>query len=111
MQKDDAQIQAPNVPTVEPAGSGSAQKVQNNHGGGVHSGGAKADGGGKSVLSEVVKKIKEAENVLVALSSDPSVDEMAAAIGLSLLIESIEKHATAIYSGQSEEHTSELQSR
>ena len=100
MQKDDAQIQAPNVPTVEPAGSGSAQKVQNNHGGGVHSGGAKADGGGKSVLSEVVKKIKEAENVLVALSSDPSVDEMAAAIGLSLLIESIEKHATAIYSGQ-----------
>ena len=51
------------------------------------------------VQSEVVKKIAEAQNVLVALSSDPSVDEMSAAIGLSLFLDKLGKRATAIYSG------------
>lgn len=51
------------------------------------------------VTGEVVKKIAEAQNVLVALSSDPSVDEMAAAIGLSLFLDKLGKRATAIYSG------------
>ena len=51
------------------------------------------------VSSEVAKKIIEAQNVLVALSSDPSVDEMAAAIGLSLFLDKLGKRATAIYSG------------
>lgn len=51
------------------------------------------------IQSEVVKKIAEAQNVLVALSSDPSVDEMAAAIGLSLFLDKLGKRATAIYSG------------
>lgn len=50
--------------------------------------------------AEVVRKIGEAHNVLVALSSDPSVDEMAAAIGLSLYLDRLGKRATAIYSGQ-----------
>lgn len=48
---------------------------------------------------EVIKKIAESQNVLVALSSDPSVDEMAAAIGLSLFLDRLGKRATAIYSG------------
>ena len=48
---------------------------------------------------EVAHKISEAHNVLVALSSDPSVDEMAAAIGLSLYLDKLSKRATAIYSG------------
>jgi hypothetical protein len=51
------------------------------------------------IQGEVVKKIAEAQNVLVALSSDPSVDEMAAAIGLSLFLDKLGKRATAIYSG------------
>lgn len=51
------------------------------------------------VSSEVARKIIEAQNVLVALSSDPSVDEMAAAIGLSLFLDKLGKRATAIYSG------------
>ena len=51
------------------------------------------------IQSEVVKKIAEAQNVLVALSSDPSVDEMSAAIGLSLFLDKLGKRATAIYSG------------
>ncbi|MBR3248666.1 hypothetical protein IKF89_01380 [Candidatus Saccharibacteria bacterium] len=48
---------------------------------------------------EVARKIGEAHNVLIALSSDPSVDEMAAAIGLSLYLDKLGKRATAIYSG------------
>ena len=51
------------------------------------------------IPSEVVKKIAEAQNVLVALSSDPSVDEMSTAIGLSLFLDKLGKRATAIYSG------------
>ena len=51
------------------------------------------------IQGEVVKKIASAQNVLVALSSDPSVDEMAAAIGLSLFLDKLGKRATAIYSG------------
>ena len=51
------------------------------------------------VPAEVAHKIDEAHNVLVALSSDPSVDEMAAAIGLTLFLDKLGKRATAIYSG------------
>ena len=36
----------------------------------------------------------------MALSRDPSVDELAAAIGLTLFLDGIQKHTTAIYSGQ-----------
>lgn len=53
----------------------------------------------KSIYSEVINKINDAKNVLIALSSDPSVDEMAAAIGLSLYLDKLGKRATAIYSG------------
>ncbi len=49
--------------------------------------------------AEVAEKIAEAHNILVALSSDPSVDEMACAIGLSLFLDKLGKRATAIYSG------------
>lgn len=52
-----------------------------------------------SIYSEVASKINEAKNVLIALSSDPSVDELAAAIGISLYLDRLGKRATAIYSG------------
>lgn len=51
------------------------------------------------IIAEVVRRIGESQNVLVALSGDPSVDEMAAAIGLSLYLDKLGKRATAIYSG------------
>ena len=51
------------------------------------------------ITNEVATKIAESKNVLIALSSDPSVDEMAAAIGLSLFLDKLGKRATAIYSG------------
>ena len=52
-----------------------------------------------NIYAEVAGKISDAHNVLIALSSDPSVDEMAAAIGLSLYLDKLGKRATAIYSG------------
>ena len=62
------------------------------------SGGAEV--GDMEIPAEVARKISEAHNVLVALSGNPSVDEMAAAIGLSLYLDRLGKRATAIYSGQ-----------
>lgn len=52
-----------------------------------------------NIYAEVAAKISEAKNVLVALSSDPSVDELSAAIGISLYLDRLGKRATAIYSG------------
>ncbi len=52
-----------------------------------------------SVMNEVRARIAEANNILIALSSDPSVDDLAAAIGFSLYLDRIGKRATAIYSG------------
>lgn len=53
----------------------------------------------KSVLDEVVERINNANNILLALSSDPTVDELAAAIGMSIYLGKLGKHTTAIYSG------------
>ena len=52
-----------------------------------------------NILSKVSSKIAESRNILIALSADPSVDEMSAAIGLSLYLDRLGKRATAIYSG------------
>lgn len=52
-----------------------------------------------SIYVEVASKIRDAKNILIALSGDPSVDEMATAIGLSLYLDKLGKRATAIYSG------------
>lgn len=52
------------------------------------------------VMAQVVDKIKSSDNILVALSNNPSVDELAGAVGLTLMLDKIGKHATAIFSGQ-----------
>ena len=54
----------------------------------------------ESMIDKVLDKISDAENVLVALSNDPSVDEIAAALGLTMALDSAGKHVTAIYSGK-----------
>lgn len=51
------------------------------------------------VTRKIIDKIRTSENILVALSRDPSVDEMAAAIGLTMFLDGLQKHTTAIYSG------------
>ena len=56
-------------------------------------------GDNADIINDIANKINDAHNILVALSSDPSVDELAAAIGISLALDRMEKRATAIYSG------------
>ncbi len=48
---------------------------------------------------QVVDRLKQANNVLVTVSSNPSVDQLAACIGLSLALNKLDKHATAVFSG------------
>lgn len=48
---------------------------------------------------QIVEKIKNSTNILVTVSSDPSVDELSAALGLTLLLNKMNKHATAVFSG------------
>lgn len=52
------------------------------------------------IKQQIVEKIRDASNILVTVSRDPSVDELSAALGLTLLLNKMEKHATAIFSGQ-----------
>lgn len=47
----------------------------------------------------VVDKIKSATNILITVSKDPTVDELSAALGLTALLDKLDKHATAIFSG------------
>lgn len=53
-----------------------------------------------SAKQELIDKLKTANNVLVTVSRDPSVDQLAACIGLSLLLNKQGKHAAAVFSGE-----------
>lgn len=48
---------------------------------------------------QIVEKIKNSSNILVTVSRNPSVDELSAALGLTILLNKINKHATAVFSG------------
>ena len=49
---------------------------------------------------QVVERIKQASNILVTVSNNPSVDQLAACIGMTLFLNKLEKHATAVFSGK-----------
>jgi len=53
-----------------------------------------------SAKADLADKLKNANNILVTVSRDPSVDQLAACIGLTLLLNKMGKHAAAIFSGQ-----------
>lgn len=55
------------------------------------------------ILTKVVEKVENASNILVTVSKNPTADELSAAIGLTMMLDGIGKHATAIYSGDSPE--------
>jgi len=55
------------------------------------------DGNAKQLVTD---KVKNSTNILVTVSTDPSVDELSAALGLTLLLNKMDKHATAVFSGQ-----------
>ena len=48
---------------------------------------------------QVVERLKTANNVLITVSSSPTVDQLAACIGFTLLMNKLGKHATAVFSG------------
>lgn len=49
---------------------------------------------------QVVSAISKATNILVTVGVDPSVDELTALLGLTLLLNKLDKHATAVFSGK-----------
>ena len=50
--------------------------------------------------NQVVERLRDAQNVLITVSNDPSVDQLSAAIGFTLLMNKLGKHATAVFSGK-----------
>ena len=54
---------------------------------------------GAGIASQVAERIQGSDNVLVALSKNPSVDDLSAALGLTFILDKMGKHATAIFSG------------
>lgn len=51
------------------------------------------------VKQQIADKIKDATNILITVSDSPSVDALSAALGLNIVLDSLGKHATAIFSG------------
>lgn len=49
---------------------------------------------------QLLERLKSANNVLVTVSTNPSVDQLSAAIGLTLMLNKMDKHATAVFSGE-----------
>ncbi len=49
--------------------------------------------------AQLAEKLKKANNVLVTVSRDPSVDQLASCIALALLLNKQGKHAAAVFSG------------
>ena len=49
---------------------------------------------------QIVERIKQANNILVTVSNNPTVDQLAACIGLTLMLNRLDKHANAVFSGK-----------
>lgn len=49
---------------------------------------------------QIADRLNQANNILVTVSSNPSVDQLAACIGLTLALNKLGKHAAAVFSGQ-----------
>lgn len=47
----------------------------------------------------IADRLKQSNNILVTVSSNPSVDQLSACIGLTLALNKLGKHATAVFSG------------
>jgi hypothetical protein len=49
---------------------------------------------------QIAERVKQASKFLVTVNANPTVDQLAACIGLTLLLNKMGKHATAVFSGQ-----------
>lgn len=52
-----------------------------------------------SARQQIVDSIKNSNTILVTVSTNPSVDELSAALGLTVLLNNLEKRATSVVSG------------
>lgn len=48
----------------------------------------------------LVTQINQSTNILVTVATNPSVDQLAACLGLTLWLNKLDKHATAVFSGE-----------
>ncbi|MDO8266181.1 MAG: hypothetical protein Q7T41_04550, partial [Candidatus Saccharibacteria bacterium] len=53
-----------------------------------------------SAAEQVVKVIKDSNNVLVTVKNNPTVDDLTAAIGLTLMLNHMGKHSITVFSGR-----------
>lgn len=49
---------------------------------------------------QLVEKLKAANNILVTVRNNPNVDLLSACIGLTIMLNKLGKHATAVFSGE-----------
>jgi len=49
---------------------------------------------------KVIDSLKQANNILITVRSGPSIDQLAACIALTLIVNELGKHGTAVFSGQ-----------
>jgi hypothetical protein len=49
---------------------------------------------------QIAERVKQASRFLVTVNANPTVDQLAACIGLTLLLNKMSKHATAVFSGK-----------
>ena len=54
----------------------------------------------QSAKQQLIERINTTNNILVTVSNNPTVDQLSAAIGLTLFLNKIGKHATAVFSGE-----------
>ncbi len=54
---------------------------------------------GQGAKQQIVERLKQTANILVTVSQNPSVDELAAALGFTVMLNNLGKHATAVVSG------------
>lgn len=49
---------------------------------------------------QLVEKLRSSTNILVTVRNNPNVDQLSACIGLTLMLNKMGKHASAVYSGE-----------
>jgi len=52
------------------------------------------------VQQQILEKLGAAKNILVTVSNNPNIDQLAACLGLTIWLNKIGKHATAVFSGE-----------
>lgn len=55
---------------------------------------------GQNAKQQVVERIRQSTSILVAVGNSPSMDSLAAALGLTLMLNKMGKHTTAVFSGE-----------